>query len=261
MGYTQYFHFRNEELNEYEFSEICDLVAELAVAWYHGGKHGDAYIADVREENKGGKFFSANDYFGLAELWKKQKYILLFPEDQSTETLVIDFPLEGAFNFVKTYRHSDFCPLVRAIYKGIEKMGFGKTTNDVYYEGIRKGDALLKRVAPYLFNPPLSEEEEDFLKKVSGWQIKTRKKSSIITISNPSWDWSVEVKDVKSFQDLCEKVCHIAEAFEPSYEVYLRLEGFCPSDRIGDILDSFYTLRDNLQSLSREFFDFLKIES
>lgn len=54
---------------------------------------------------------------------------------------------------------------------------------------------------------------------------------------------------------------HIAEDFNPSYEVYLRLEDFCPSDRIGDILDSFYILRDNLLALSKEFSDFLKAES
>ena len=73
MSYTQYFHFRKEELKEEEFNEICDFVAEVAVDWYHDGSHGDAYVSDIKKKQKGGKFFSSEDYSGLSSLWKEQK--------------------------------------------------------------------------------------------------------------------------------------------------------------------------------------------
>ncbi len=265
MSYTQYFKFRKEKLNEYEFCEICELVATIAVAWYHDGSHGDAYIADVREENKGRKFFSANDSSGLAELWKKQKYILLFPEDQSTESLVIDFPLEWSFNFVKTYRNPDFCPLVRAIYKGLELKGYGKARHDGYYEGIWKGNDLLKASCPELFEGFLNGAEEQFLYENPDWSVKVIDDYvEIAPYLMSGYDWS-RVFEIKDFRDLCEQVKSLSETFDPCSETYQWLdeEGHGKDGApyyMGAILADMEALKGSLQSLSEDLFQFLEEE-
>lgn len=146
MGYTQYFSFK-KDISEGEFREICDFIAQLAVTWYQNGNHGDAFIS---LEQKGGKYFSSGDALGLSEMWKSQNYICLWPETQDTEALVIECPLNAAFNFCKTHRKPDFCPLVSSVYKGLEKLEFGKASHDGYYYSIRKGRALLKNTFPEL---------------------------------------------------------------------------------------------------------------
>ena len=265
MSYTQYFKFRKEELNEYEFSEICELVATIAVAWYHNGSHGDAYIADVRKGKLGGKFFSSNDSSGLAELWKKQKYILLFPEDQSTESLVIDFPLEWSFNFVKTYRNPDFCPLVRAVYKGLQLMGFGKASHDGYYEGIQKGNDLLKATRPELFDGFLNRAEEQFLYENPDWSIRViDDQVEIAPYQMSGYDWS-KVFVIKNFRDLCEQVQEVCEFFDPCTETYKWLdeEGHGINGApyyMGTILADMECLEDSLNRLAKDLFSFLEEE-
>lgn len=169
MGYSHLIEFnKKEEITSEKFGEICDLVAEIACAWYHDGKHGDAFIADDDLQLGGKKFFSTGDSSGLAQFWKSQEYIWLLPEDKSTAAIFFEPFSKGSVYYCKTWRNDNFCPLVRAAYKGVEKLGFGKTYNDEYYSNTRKGDVLLKKVAPYLFNPPLLVEEKSFLKNING---------------------------------------------------------------------------------------------
>lgn len=145
MGYSHAMKL-NQDIDVSKFGEICDLVAELAVAWYHDGKHGDAFITEG--QLGGERFFSTGDSTGLSQFWKSQEYISLLPEDNTTETLFFaPFPKERYF-WCKTWRNDDFCPMVRAAFKGVEKLGYGKTHNDEYYSNTRKGDALLRKVAP-----------------------------------------------------------------------------------------------------------------